>query len=105
MNATNNRALNTFRQRIRKNNRDYEDEIKKYRADPSSFDTDSEEETQSQPRDLRDEVLGPNGEPIRGFLVVEEDDDEGFTAVGRGGKTMVYTAESIFKNLKLISEA
>ena len=37
MNATNARALNTFRQRIRKNNREYEDEIKKYREDSNNL--------------------------------------------------------------------
>ena len=104
MNATNARALNTFRQRIRKNNREYEDEIKKYRENPTIFDTESEEETKPEEREVRDEVLGPDGKVHRGFLAPEED-DVGFATVGRGGRAMVYTADGIFKNLKLISEA
>lgn len=104
MNATNARALNTFRQRIRKNNREYEDEIKKFRDDPTSFDTESEEETKPEEREVRDEVLGPDGQVLRGFLVAEEDDD-GFATVGRGGRAMIYTADGIFKHLKMISEA
>jgi translation initiation factor 3 subunit C len=103
MNATNARALNTFRQRIRKNNREYEPEIKKYREDPTSFDTESEDETRPQV-DLRDELLGPDGQIVRGFIA-PEDDDEGFNVVGKGGRAIVYTAEGILKNLKMISEA
>lgn len=104
MNATNARALNTFRQRIRKNNREYEDEIKKYREDPTVFDTESEEETKPEEREVRDEVLGPDGQIFRGFLAPEED-NEGYAVVGRGGRAIVYTADGIFKNLKMISEA
>jgi translation initiation factor 3 subunit C len=104
MNATNARALNTFRQRIRKNNREFEDEIKKYRDDPTVFDTESEEETRLEEREVRDEVLGPDGQVLRGFLAAEED-DEGFATVGRGGRAMIYTADGIFKHLKMISEA
>lgn len=103
MNATNARALNTFRQRIRKNNREYEAEIKKYREDPTSFDTESEDEIKP-PVDLRDELLGPDGRTIRGFIA-PEDDEEGFNLVGRGGRAIIYTADGILKNLKMISEA
>jgi translation initiation factor 3 subunit C len=104
MNATNARALNTFRQRIRKNNREYEDEIKKYREDSTIFDTESEEEARPEEREIRDELTGADGKVIRGFLAPEED-DEGFATVGPGGRTMVYTADGILKNLKMISEA
>ena len=104
MNATNARALNTFRQRIRKNNREYEAEIKKYREDPTSFDTESEDETKLAPREIiRDEIVGADGKPVKGFFA--EEDDEGFATVGRGGRAMVYTAEGIFKHLKMIFEA
>lgn len=104
MNATNARALNTFRQRIRKNNRDYEEDIKKYREDPSAFDTESEDEERPTEREVRDEILGPDGQVHRGFIAVEED-DEGFSTVGRGGRTMTYSPDGIFKHLKLIFEA
>jgi translation initiation factor 3 subunit C len=104
MNATNARALNTFRQRIRKNNREHEDEIKKYREDPTGFEYESEEEIIPVAREVRDEIVGPDGSVLRGHLVAEED-EEGFATVGRGGRTMTYTAEGIFKHLKMISEA
>jgi translation initiation factor 3 subunit C len=103
MNATNNRALNTFRQRIRKNNREYEADIKKYREDPSAFDTEDEGEAPVA-REVRDEIIGPDGQIRRGFLAAEED-DEGFATVGRGGRATTYTAESIFKHLKAIFDA
>ena len=35
----------------------------------------------------------------------DEADDEDFTTVGKGGKAMVFTSESIFQNLQLIQEA
>lgn len=35
----------------------------------------------------------------------EEDEDEEFTTVGKGGKTIQFTTESIFKNLQAIQEA
>jgi len=104
MNATNARALNTFRQRIRKNNREYEAELTKYREDPSAFDSESEEEALPAVVETRDEIVAADGSTIRGHFGAEED-DEGFSTVGRGGRAIVYTAEGIFKHLKLISEA
>jgi translation initiation factor 3 subunit C len=103
-NATNARALNTFRQRIRKNNREYEAELTKYREDPSAFDSESEEEALPAVPETRDEIVAADGSTIRGHFGAEED-DEGFSTVGRGGRAVVYTAEGIFKHLKLISEA
>lgn len=35
----------------------------------------------------------------------EGEEDDAFTTVGKGGKAMAFTAESIFKNLQLIQEA
>lgn len=35
----------------------------------------------------------------------EEADDDEFTTVGKGGKTVLYTAEGIFKNLQAVQEA
>lgn len=41
---------------------------------------------------------------------IEDEEDEGsqvdeFTTVGKGGKAMQFTPESIFKNLQLVQEA
>lgn len=35
----------------------------------------------------------------------EEAGDDDFTTVGKGGKAMQFTSESIFQNLQLIQEA
>lgn len=35
----------------------------------------------------------------------ESGEDEEFTTVGKGGKTMQFAPESIFKNLQLVQEA
>ena len=103
MNATNNRALNTFRQRIRKNNRDFEEDIKKYREDPEAFDRELQDESRLPEREVRDEIT-VDGKSMKGFLA-PEDDDEGFATVGRGGRIPSYTADGIFKHLKMIFEA
>jgi translation initiation factor 3 subunit C len=104
MNATNARALNTFRQRIRKNNREFEADIQKIRDDPTAFDTESEDEIIPTRAVIRDQIIGPDGLVMTGFIAPEED-DEGFATVGRGGRTMTYTADGIFKHLKMINDA
>ena len=35
----------------------------------------------------------------------EEEEDEEFTTVGKGGKAIQFTPESIFKNLQVVQEA
>lgn len=35
----------------------------------------------------------------------EEDEDEDFMTVGKGGKAIQFTPESIFKNLQVVQEA
>ena len=42
---------------------------------------------------------------VRIVADTDEEDDEGFTAVGKGGKEIKYTSESILQNLQVIQEA
>ncbi|KAG0132057.1 eukaryotic translation initiation factor 3 subunit 8 N-terminus-domain-containing protein [Tuber indicum] len=95
MNATNARALNTIKQRVKRNNRSYESQVEAYRKDKEGFMVEEREEVVPTPRAPRSQELG----------VSFEDDDEGFSLVGRGGRAMVYTPESIFKHLRVIIEA
>jgi translation initiation factor 3 subunit C len=96
MNATNARGLNAVKQRIRKNNKDYANLIEQYRDDKAGYmESDEEEEVVTVER------------PSRPRLALDDDagDGEGFSTVGRGGKTLQYTPESILKHLRTIIES
>jgi len=45
--------------------------------------------------------------PVKAKKIIhtEEQADDDFTTVGKGGKAMQFTAEGIFKNLQVIQEA
>ncbi|KAF8466462.1 eukaryotic translation initiation factor 3 subunit 8 N-terminus-domain-containing protein [Kalaharituber pfeilii] len=98
MNAANARALNTIKQRIKKNNRGYEKEIEQYRADKDGFMVEEEVEEKAAVKTKREKTISRE-------IALEAGDEEGFATVGRGGKTIQYTPESIFKHLKVIIEA
>ena len=97
MNATNARGLNAVKQRIKKNNKDFTKEIESYREGKEAY-MESEDE---------DEVIAV--EKVKKQAKTADAsgaaDDEGFSTVGRGGKTLQYTPESIFKNLRVIIES
>jgi translation initiation factor 3 subunit C len=98
MNATNARGLNAVKQRIKKNNKDYATEIDKYREDKADYMM-SEEEEEVAPVE---KTKKPKTVYIDG---IDGDDDEGFSTVGKGGRTLQYTPESIFKHLRSIVES
>jgi len=99
MNATNARGLNAVKQRIKKNNKDYQKDIDAYKADKDAF-MESEEEEEI--------VVQKTKKPkaVSGALdVAFDDDDEGFSTVGKGGRTLQFTPESILKHLRTIMES
>lgn len=98
MNATNARGLNAVKQRIKKNNKDYQKDIDAYRADKDAFmESDEEEEPAPKPKKVK---------PVSGVpQLALEDDDEGFSTVGKGGRTLMFTPESILKHLRTIMES
>jgi translation initiation factor 3 subunit C len=98
MNATNARGLNAVKQRIKKNNKDYQKDIDAYRADKDAF-MESEEEEEPAPKPKK--VKPVSGVP----QLALEDDDEGFSTVGKGGRTLQFTPESILKHLRTIMES
>ena len=100
MNAANARALNTTKQRIKKNNRTYDREIELYRADKDAFMVEEVEEEKAAPKKTKKEKVAE-----KNIAPEEAEDEEGFSTVGRGGKAVLYTPESIFKHLKVIIEA
>jgi len=98
MNATNARGLNAVKQRIKKNNKEYQSQVDSYRTDKDAFmESDEEEEIVVKPKRVR---IADLAAPEAG-----EEDDEGFATVGKGGKTLQFTPESIFKHLRSIMES
>ncbi|KAF9925192.1 Translation initiation factor 3 subunit c, partial [Modicella reniformis] len=103
MNATNAKALNSMKQKVKKSNRLYEKEIQEYEKDPEGYIVEDEEEEiivkdpKKEKSDFTSEVveLDENGDPI----------DDGFTPVGAGGRTVELTQDNLFKKLKEITEA
>lgn len=98
MNATNAKGLNAMKQKIKRNNKDYVAELEKYREDKDEYMmVDEEEEVIVVEKTKKPKISFANS--------TEPGDDEGFETVGRGGKTLQYTPESIFKHLRSIVES
>ena len=97
MNANNARGFNAMKQKIKKNNKEYITEVTKYREDKDAFMESDEEEEEPQPRQRRERAVGVS--------VDDQLDDEGFATVGRGGRALVYTPESILKHLRTIVQS
>ena len=98
MNATNARGLNAVKQRIKKNNKDYQKEIDAYNANKDEFMETSDDEP-PEPKTKKPKPV--QGVPVASF----DDDDEGFSTVGKGGRTLQFTPESILKHLRTIMES
>jgi translation initiation factor 3 subunit C len=98
MNASNAKGLNAVKQRIKKNNKDYATELEKYRADKEKYmEADEPEEQIKIERPIRARL-----DPLEALSIA---DDEGFATVGRHGKALQYTSESILKHLRMIVES
>lgn len=98
MNATNARGLNAMKQKIKRNNKDYATEVEKYREDKFEYMM-SEEEEDVVPVEKTKKPKVSYAEGI------DAGDTEGYSTVGRGGKTLQYTPESILKHLRSIVES
>jgi translation initiation factor 3 subunit C len=98
MNATSARGLNAMKQKIRRNNKDYAAEIEKYREDKFDYMV-SEEEEEVAPVEKKRARKETHAQDL------EEGDEAGFSTVGRGGRTLQYTPESILAHLRTINES
>ncbi|KIW85211.1 eukaryotic translation initiation factor 3 subunit C [Fonsecaea monophora] len=99
MNPINAKGFNAMKQKIRKNNKEYATEIEKYRANKEEFmESDEEEPLEVEQRTRKNKVQ-------RLDAIEAAIDEEGFATVGRGGKALVYTPESILKHLRTIIES
>lgn len=98
MNATSARGLNAVKQKIRKNNKEYQAQIDAYREDKDDFmESEEEEEPLPKPKKVARFVTDAEDETV--------EDTEGFAPVDKRGKTVQYTPESIFKHLRAIMES
>ncbi|TPX14373.1 uncharacterized protein E0L32_005569 [Thyridium curvatum] len=99
MNATNARGLNAVKQRIRKISKEYQQQVEAYRADNDEFMESDEEEAApaAKPKKIK----------LADAFTPEQAEDAGddFTTVGKGGRSLQFTPESIFKHLRTIMES
>lgn len=100
MNALNARALNTAKQRIKKNNKSYESYIAKFKEDPTAFQKSLEPKDATAPT--------PKVSKLKVTDVIADtpaDINEGFSTVGKAGRVAQYTTENIFTTIQSITES
>ena len=99
MNANMAKGFNAVRQKLKKNNKDYQTEVDKYRENKDDYMEDDQEE-QTAPVEKVRKSKAQRMDELDAAL-----DDEGFATVGRGGRALQYTPESILKHLRSIIES
>ncbi|KAL4902765.1 eukaryotic translation initiation factor 3 subunit C [Aspergillus multicolor] len=102
MNASNAKGFNAIKQKIKKNNKEYSAQVEKYRANKDGYMESEDEEEKKKPAPAAPRLS--KLERVEAPAAVAGDDD-GFATVGRGGKTLQYTPESILKHLRVIVES
>lgn len=98
MNATQARALNAIKQKIKKTNKEYQTEIDSYRGDKDAYMESSDEEEQPVAKSKKTPKFEDD------IAQTEDLGDDGFATVGKGGRTLQYTPEGIFKHLRGVME-
>lgn len=99
MNALAVRGLNAVRQKIRKLNKEYETDIKAYKEDKEGFMEEDEPVVVAPTKKTKVRDAFADGERIT------DADEGGWEGVGKDGRAVKYSPESILKNLRSIVEA
>lgn len=98
MNATNSRGLNAVKQKIKKTSKEHQKDIDAFRADKDAYmESDDEEVPAPKAKKAKSSSAAQN--------LTVDDDDEGWGTVGKGGRTLQFTPESILKHLRTILES
>ncbi|CAG8602823.1 14158_t:CDS:10 [Rhizophagus irregularis] len=97
INATQAKALNSMKNKIKKIVRQFEDEVEKWRQNPVETEEEDNEDgdiEKSSPIEKDDSLQSTDAL-----------DDEGFEQVGKGNRPIEYTSDNLFKKLREILEA
>lgn len=98
MNKLNAQGLNAVKQRIKKTNKEYQAQIEEYKEDKDAYLVEEDVEEEPAPKPKKVKIADA-------FTAADEMDDEGFATVGKGGRLLQFTPESIFKHLRTIMES
>ena len=116
MNATNARALNSMKQKLKKTAREHESQVNKCRADPDAFEAEAAKlaagataAALAGPRRARGDrstttTSAPGAAAADSTAPGQRDEDDGFETVGSKGKAIAITPESVFKSLQAVLE-
>lgn len=100
MNALMTKGLNAVRQKIRKENKNYQSDVDAYRDDKEGYMAeDVVEDVAPVKKAKKSKTYAPSAEDI------EDADAGGWDVQGPNGRVMKYTPESILKHLRTIVEA
>ncbi|CAO3668154.1 unnamed protein product [Umbelopsis ramanniana] len=108
MNANNAKAMNAMKQKLKKNNKSFEDKIEQYRKDPDSLEEPAIIPVAATKKKSKSAFLAGSDsedEDAAGPSTPQGDDSE-FTTVGKGGKAVPeITSENLLQKLREILEA
>ncbi|KAK4051374.1 Translation initiation factor 3 subunit c [Microbotryomycetes sp. JL201] len=100
MNATNAKALNSMKQKLKKTQREHEDSIRRYKEDPEGF-----ERAQQAAEAPLPPKAAKTTTTVAAAAAAEQEDDDSFQTVGSKGKAIAISTEGIYKALAQVLEA
>ncbi|CAG8555581.1 14311_t:CDS:10 [Acaulospora colombiana] len=104
MNASQAKALNYMKQKLKKNNKLYEEEIEKWRLNPVSEESEGSSIEEAKPKKKKNIVVSDVESQDEDDI--EDDNNDGFTIVNKKTKSpVVYTSENLFRKLREVLEA